>query len=297
MTRATFSSMSKLLWRGLNIGLLLGWAAFAAGQSPAFAADGVSGVTAVASKVSKDYVRSRLENGSFVPESYAFGNGGAWKGTMTDTSIDKLAFLDVAHVIANPLASQNYFPSKDPKTVKLLIMLYWGLTDVPPPIEESVAYQNLQLAQQQGTIPLDLALDEVANENQLRDRTDSRNASMLGYDSEGLIGTAYGGALRAGWLRLHRDDLISELEDNRYFVVLMAYDFQLLWKEKKHRLLWEIRFSINERHNQFDKVLPVMADYASRYFGQDSGGLLRDRVHEGRVEIGEPKSLGEIPEK
>jgi hypothetical protein len=289
--------MSKLLRRRFNVVLLFGLSAFAAAQSGAFPASEGNGVTAVASKVSKDYVRTRLANGSFVPESYAFGNGGAWKGTMTDASIDKLAFLDVAHVIANPLAGQNYFPTKDPKTVKLLIMVYWGLTDVPPPIEGSVAYQNLQLAQQQGIIPLDVALDEVANENQLRDRTDSRNASMLGYDREGLIGTDYGGALRAGWLRLHRDDLISEIEDNRYFVVLMAYDFQLLWKEKKHRLLWETRFSINERHNQFDKVLPVMAEYAARYFGHDSGGLLRDRVREGRVEIGEPKSLGEIPEK
>jgi hypothetical protein len=68
----------------------------------------------------------------------------------------------------------------------------------------------------------------------------------------------------------------------------MAYDFQLLWKEKKHKLLWETRFSISERRNQFDKALPIMARYASQYFGQASNGLVRTRVPEGNVDIKEP---------
>ena len=71
-------------------------------------------------------------------------------------------------------------------------------------------------------------------------------------------------------------------------MVLMAYDFQLLWKQRRHKLLWETRFSINERSNQFDRALPAMAQYASRYFGQASNGLLRMRVPEGNVEVHEP---------
>jgi hypothetical protein len=140
-------------------------------------------------------------------------------------------------------------------------------------------------------ITSDLAI--IAFEDEMRDRLDLENARMLGYDSEGLIGTDYGNNLM-GAFALKRNDLISEIEENRYFVVLMAYDFQLMWKEKQHKLLWETRFSINERHNQFDKALPVMADYASMYFGQDSKGLLRTRVPEGQVKVGEPKSLGEV---
>ena len=81
---------------------------------------------------------------------------------------------------------------------------------------------------------------------------------------------------------------MTEIEQNRYFVVLMAYDFQLLWKQKKHRLLWEARFSVNEQHNQFDKALPAMAQYAARYFGQPTNGLIRQRLLNDRVDIGEP---------
>jgi len=120
---------------------------------------------------------------------------------------------------------------------------------------------------------------------------------MLGYDSDALIGTDFGDNRRGTALEFHQDDLVKEIEDNRYFVVLMAYDFQLMWKHKEHKLLWETRFSIDERHNEFSKALPVMAMYASRYFGQDSKGLLRTQVPAGRVEIGNMKSLGEVPDQ
>jgi hypothetical protein len=80
-------------------------------------------------------------------------------------------------------------------------------------------------------------------------------------------------------------------------VVLMAYDFPLLWKEKKHKLLWETRFSIRQRHNDFTQQLAAMAQEASRYFGQDSKGLIRERLHDTQVVLGEPKVLGYDPEK
>ena len=67
-------------------------------------------------------------------------------------------------------------------------------------------------------------------------------------------------------------------------------------KEKKRVLLWETRFSIREKDHQFDRDLPAMARYASKYFGQDSHGLVRKEVPLGRVEIGDVKSLGEVPE-
>jgi len=76
----------------------------------------------------------------------------------------------------------------------------------------------------------------------------------------------------------------------------MAYDFQLMWKQKKHKLLWETRFSISERKNAFDKALPFMARYASQYFGRATDGILRTQVQNGRVDIGDVKSLGTVDE-
>lgn len=187
-------------------------------------------------------------------------------------------------------------------------MVYWGTTAVPPPPSESVAYQNYQAAQEEYQIllsegdgidanaVLNAGLAQAMVENAKRDHLDFMNAAMLGYDSTGLIGTDYGAAISRTAFGVDQRDQVAEIEEHRYFVVLMAYDFQLVWKQKKHKLLWETRFSINEGHNRFDKALPVIAAYASQFFGQSSNGLLRTQVLQGRVEVGEVKSLGEVEE-
>jgi hypothetical protein len=228
----------------------------------------------------------------------------------------------VARAIAPPLAGQKYLPARDPNQAKLLIMVYWGTTAVPGPTSGSIALDQFQAAQDnlnrymaprpRGQDPrtqvvaagwaADAAMDQwsaaitlLNMENRQSDRTDNANAALLGYDSPGLIGTEKGSYVRGTAFSVDRDDLYAEIRENRYFVILMAYDFQQMWKLRKHRLLWETRFSINERHNQFDKALPLMAEYASRYFGQDSNGLLRSRIPDGRVDVGELKSLGPVP--
>jgi hypothetical protein len=107
---------------------------------PAGAQDSINGVTAVSARANKDYARSRLPDGSFQPEGYAFGDGGNWGGEIKDATIDKLKFIDVARVIAAPLASQKYLPARDPEKTKLLIMVYWGTTAVPLPYDEDPLY-------------------------------------------------------------------------------------------------------------------------------------------------------------
>jgi hypothetical protein len=92
-------------------------------------------------------------------------------------------------------------------------------------------------------------------------------------------------------------DMRAELEEDRYFVVLTAFDYQKLVKEKKSKFLWEVRFSIREHGNQFDKRLPAMISLASDYFGRDSQGLHHLDVPEGKVEIGPVKSLGVVAPK
>jgi len=273
-------------------------------------APGLEGIEAVASKVSSDYIRTKLPDGSFKPECYSFGKGGNWGGEFKDETIDKLDFMDVARVIAPALESQKYIPARDPSATKLVVMVYWGTTAVPPPYEDDTLYHNynqsvgqynalLAAARdlppgQKGLIideandVLSAGLHQLDIENHIRDRLDFKNAGMLGYDASGLLGTDRSKYLSHTALRTEGNDELTEIEENRYFVVLMAYDFQLLWREKKHKLLWEARFSINQRHNQFDKALPAMAQYAAKYFGQPTNGLVRKRLLNADVEIGEP---------
>jgi hypothetical protein len=238
----------------------------------------IGDMTSVSSRISADYVREKLPDGSYKTETYAFGEGGYRPGFNKDEGIEKFGFLNVARTIAKPLSEQNYSPTKDPNQAKLLIMVYWGTTagtadDPNSYIMYGATNQRVQL-----TTPL-------------TDRNDYNNARLLGYDSEGIIGTDYGRGLLMTAFRSRITDITEEIRDNRYFVVLMAYDFQLLWKEKKRKLLWETRFSLREHRNAFDQSLPLMAQFASRYFGKDSHGLVRRPLRES-INFGKLNILG-----
>jgi hypothetical protein len=267
-------------------------------------------IEAVSARATPDYIRTRLPSGRFKEESYAFGKGGFWSGELNDKTIDKMGFMEVARTIATPLAEQGYIPARDPKTTGLLIMVYWGTTYAPEHASESFTYQRMSDATHDVNVAIQqhvpgqviqqledsesAAITAVVRENHRRDNTDLRNAKMLGYDSWwASTFDAHSGTPQ----ELERQDMMHELEEDRYFVVLMAYDFGLLQRESKHKLLWETRFSVSQHHNEFDKQLGNIAKIASPYFGQDSHGLLRSPINDGHVDIGDLRDLGTITGK
>jgi hypothetical protein len=263
-----------------------------------------AGVVAVYSSVSPAYTRTALPGGSFKPEIYAFGEGGAWGGSLNDFTIDKLRFLDIAHVISPTLARQNYLPGRDPRQTDLLIMVYWGTTSGTNDTSSSPEYQiGNQMMKEALMMPSSIHASStnilaqsdviITMANRMRDRQNLENAKVLGYLPEMVRLEKFRGTVFNSFLR---QDVVDDVEENRYFVVLLAYDFQTLWKHKQRKLLWETRFSIRERRNDFGKALAAMAENASRYFGQDSHGLIRKRLPDVNVTIGDPKFMGYEPE-
>jgi hypothetical protein len=234
-------------------------------------------ITAVSAKVFNNYTRQKQPDGAFRPEHYAFGNGGfvitrlgalddAHKPTtMRDDTIDDMNFAAVGRIIEAPLASQGFLPTRDPEATKLLIMVFWGLT--------------------QGG-------DNYAGPD--RDKVNQINASLLGYDSEIIFSEVNGLVPRANLMREIHADVLSSIQPNRYWVVLRAFDFQAAWKFKKLNLLWETRFSLSQRRHDFGKDLPAMTTVAAHFFGQDTHGLVNQPLPEGHVDVGEIKSLGAI---
>ncbi len=286
------------------------WCLLLLNAATIFASAEDSATLTVVSRVSPDYIRPKQADGIFEPEAYTFGEGGLWAGSVRDSSERNLNFYDVARLVARPLLAQNYVPARDSAKTKLLIMLYWGTTTGTEGSAYSVGYENLQASQmpknfgtgQSRDLKADLgkggttqgfddaALAMVMLENRMRDRANMVNAGMLGYNyALDEVKEWQAGPMKTRW-----NDLISEIEENRYFVVLMAYDFQLMAKEKKHKLLWETRFSVLQRGNAFDQQLASMAQSASRYFGQRTNGLLRKPLGTD-VRLRELKILGEVP--
>jgi hypothetical protein len=285
-------------------------------------AGGNADIVAVYSSVSPAYVRVSQPGGGYRPETFAFGEGGELGSPMSDLSIDSMHIADIAALIAPALVRQSYVPTDDAMKTDLLVMVYWGTTagtsntsehqtaqdsiPVPPPPPPKgppagagemqgdpstsgtgfrAAMYNAAKHDAEGGLTETMTMENFSNLK--RDHQDIANAMILGYLPEL---NAAGGA-KVTSVNLRREELVDELEEGRYYVVLMAYDFQLLRTHKQRKLLWETRFSIRERGHDFGKDVAAMAKNASKYFGRDSGGLQRD-AFDARVDIGPLKVIG-----
>jgi hypothetical protein len=266
-------------------------------------ADGSSDAISISSQTYNGYKRTRLPDGTFKPETYAFAEGGYGGGTVAGQPADRVPFLRIAHTIAGPLAGQAYVPTRDMGKTDLMILVFWGVTGVdtspdngyganigpgivstPPPLGGPGGGGSP--TESPGSDQWGNGTDSmIAFENYWRDRTNFRNARILGYAKE------FTQTIDNYSLRDVHGQLVEDIEDPRYYVVLQAYDFPKARDQKRLVLLWSTRYSIRERRNDFDRDLAAMTRRASRYFGQDSHGLQRNLSFRSSVDIGTPKVI------
>lgn len=276
--------------------------------SPGVAADKNPPMTATNTIVNPEYQRTKLADGSFQKETYAFGQGEFSAGRFKDPSIEQLKFNDLARVLADALARKGYVASRNSADTQLLIVVHWGTTipfqdgasranmtqlasamartaDTPilatptasgaPPAEAPTGVRSAQESELTSMLMMQDQFDRM------RDRANDRNARLLGYAPEL---ERFDGAI-FGPLRQVRADLVDEIEDDRYYVALIAMDFQQLWKKKEKRILWITRFSIRAHGNRFDEQIANMARTASAHFGESTNALIHARRAE-KIEIG-----------
>jgi len=258
-------------------------------------------LTTVYSTAYNGYTRAKQSDGTFKPETYMIGEGKFEGGRMRDPSIDGFPFLKLARLLAPYLARANYLPTPGRDQTDLMIVVHWGTTipyddgtyrDAVDGLSTAVSNsQNLGSAADSGE--LTGALMMIQMENRQRDLADARNAALLGYAPEM---NRLGDMRWFSGIRTRYDDLVSDVEEDRYYVILAAYDFHEAWKARKKKLLWITRVSISVRGNRFDEQLEGMLASAAQYFGRDTPGLMRGYAPEGKVKIGEPKVIGVVPE-
>jgi hypothetical protein len=278
--------------------------------------------TSVYSRVGNGYKRERLKDGSFKPEYYALANGGRISGTTSDTTVDRITYPEVAEISSRLLAQQNYRYARSKEQAKLMLVLQWGSTIAPNGIkyEQDVGHAGRALedlkwferenkltppADQREVDPLtkgesgvggyykarfEMAMLQIMTNNQLRDQVNEHNARILGYlddlaDANDIRRWAGGGD--------RYTDLITDVEESRYYIVISAYDFRDLTERNKKNLLWQTRVSVRSPGNRFDDSYVAMLKGASKYFGLDSGRLIKGEESKGAVELGDLKFLGE----
>lgn len=278
-------------------------------------------VTSVYSKVSNGYARSKMPDGSLKREYYALAKGQYAPGLAEDTSIDGVRFPFIAGVVARHLAAQNYYLARDSSSADLLILITWGKT-IPA---DGMSYQNslnvLSSAMSQvksakplpsgavapggrgstsptgapgGGADLDGALMQMQMANDLRTRADEQNARLLGYAHE-IYAREDDLANFAGAGTFYHD-MISDIEEERYYVIIDAFDFRAAKRDGTRKTLWSTRVSIRAHGNPFNERFAQMIANSEDYFGRGTGGLLRDYHPEGKVDIGDLRDMGVVPD-
>ena len=236
--------------------------------------------TAIYARVGNGYKREKAKDGSFKPEYYALSNGGRLDGTTGDNTVDRVTYPEVATIASRLLAQQNYQYAEREEQATLLIVLQWGNTITFNRINYDQAVKEKDMG-------------KILLLNQQRDQINEDNARILGY-MDALAGSndirrwAGGGD--------NYNDLIADVEEARYYIMISAYDFRDLAKRGRRTLLWQVRVSVRSAGNSFDDSFVAMLRSASPYFGQDSGKLVRSEEAKAKVELGELKFLGEAKE-
>lgn len=263
--------------------------------------------TAVFSRVSKEYQRERLHDGTFKPEYYALGNGGMVAGTDRDKSVEAVPYPEVAALVMEQLARRNYFYAQKAEQATLLIVIHWGNTRPFNDInlkqsmgDASRAFSTLQQLKLGNASQADLdsanaeleqLLMQVQMQRMVLNTYVAPNARLLGYIED--INDSNDIRRLTGVGEDRYRDMMADVEESRYYVIVSAYDFPELLKHGKQRLLWVTRVSVRGPGNRFDESVAAMLKNASAYFGRESGKLIRGEELRGRVELGDLKFLGE----
>jgi len=265
------------------------------------------------------YRRQKLPDGTLKPESYAIARGGMVPGTTWDESVDLVRFPVIATVLNRHLARQNYIMATKLDDRDLLIVVHWGSTlgyegsnysQSITRVANAVGVMNATAIRQDamkrdaqgGTIDeadllagdrqrasdhLESALTMIGLENKARDMANLGNAKLLGY----LDAINARRDMLFSEINGMSHDLMRDVEERRYYVVVSAYDFRAARDEKKQVLRWVTRISIRASGNSFDERMAQMIAAGAGAFGRRTE-LSRRFYRDPRVELGEVEYLG-----
>jgi hypothetical protein len=304
------------------LGLLAGLLVLAA---PGRADDENSVLTSVAAKTDKDYRRQKGPDGRWVREYYTLVNGGPTAGTIRDNEQSRVPFVAIATVLAQHLAHQGYFPATDPANVDFLLVVNWGRTmpfndniyrenvdDVLASMDTfkgknltaMAARENVTNQTGQAEIALTGSVEDMEAQaaesylessmimqdmlNRSRNQANARTAHLLGY--MGDINRADGPQRYAGGALY--DDLIADIEEARYYIVLSAYDFNRTVRGQTPKLHWVTRMSMRAPGNSFAEKAAAMIAYSASRFGRDTDGLERKLYPQYKVNLEDVRFLG-----
>jgi hypothetical protein len=230
------------------------------------------------------------------PLTYHFVKGYFYPGNIADKSLIKVDFMDIAQNLAVHLTKQNYYPSKDTDNNDVMIVVNWGVTAVEDDIMDlwnlnsQDEYEEIYGLGDNSTGGIERQL-EIYGPTPIQSWGEAdrqKNSGILGF-AETLQSTNV--------MPQEQYDLESALNRERYFLVVMAYDYQKLKSKKEMDLLWITRFSMKSSGTNFEDAYKELTFAASDHFGKNMKGLQKTRTDDkSKVEIGDIEVLNTVEE-
>ncbi len=230
------------------------------------------------------------------PVRYHFVEGKFFKGHANDKSLRSVSFYEIAENLAAHLSKHNYVPTGHATDNDVMILVNWGVTAVEDSFEEFHGIDSDEEFDQMFGSPV--ASESSEGETEITyDVTASPNWSAVGLQSNsqmlGFWETMHDGSLMPS----EHHELQSLLKEERYFIVVIAFDNKKYQKGEKE-ILWSTRFSMRAGGISFNQAYAELTATASDYFGREMKGLTRKRSDDhSKVEFGDIQVLDTVDEK
>jgi hypothetical protein len=200
---------------------------------------------------------------------------------------------EMAHGLATALAAQGYLVTREiavpakanalakpgessPATLtafspppSLLLVLNWGSLR-PQKIDQSMASDVSQ-----GNAPVVGSAAPAAVLNK---------GEMIGL----IAGRKFDSIVDFG---MKTDEILQGIEDDRYFIMISAYDFDAYFQHHKKVLLWVAKVSAPSAGVTMAEIMPILINAGGPVFGNETIGpklLDMPKAPEGKVEVGIP---------
>lgn len=167
----------------------------------------------------------------------------------------------VAKLLAKALAEQHYLVTDmKTKAPSLILVFHWG-------------YMNPQI-------------DEVTPAD------NETPPDQVFWNQKEMLGLVAGKTLaNIGAFSFQREDIIQAAREDRYFVIVTAFDFVAAAKEKKKIMLWQAKMSTPSNRVTLAEVIPSMIKAGGPLFGRETKlpeSVVKPIDRTGNVEVGTP---------
>jgi hypothetical protein len=203
-----------------------------------------------------------------------------------------MPFRRIAEIIGPELARQQYWPAKSAKDADLLLVVHWGTTTRPVSMLEMrdetspFPYDKIQAAVQDKATIIRFAALEQDTDNMSNAAANARTLQLLGYSR----------FLDRPTLDADKALFYSDVSQERYFIILKAYDLHAATPAARSRAVWTLHLNISSPGNNFQTAVDRMSVAAVDFFGRstDKVETVRPPLRDGKVEIGPVVSHGEV---